>query len=138
MTIEDVRDYCLSLPQTTEDSPFGPDYVTFRVAGKIFVCLPLARPGLFTAKCAPERAEALREAYAGILPAWHWNKRHWNDVNLEADVPEALAVELIEHAYAEVVRALPVRIRAGIEAAGARRIAEKSDAPHNKAEKTPL
>ena len=138
MTIEDVRARCLELPFVTEDSPFGPDYVTFRVAGKIFVCLPQARPTLFTAKCAPERAEALREAYAGIVPAWHWNKRHWNDVSLEADVPEALAVELIDHAYAQTLRGLPLRLRREIADGVCPGDEKKPAVAHNKAGKTPL
>lgn len=43
MNIEDVREYCLTKPFATEDMPFGPEYVTFRVGGKIFCCLALAK-----------------------------------------------------------------------------------------------
>ena len=39
MNIEEVRSYALSLPGVTEDQPFGEDNVTFRVEGKIFLCL---------------------------------------------------------------------------------------------------
>ena len=39
MNIEEVRDYALSLYGVTEDQPFGDDILTFRVEGKIFVCL---------------------------------------------------------------------------------------------------
>ena len=39
MNIEEVRDYTLSLPGVTEDQPFGDDIITFRLEGKIFVCL---------------------------------------------------------------------------------------------------
>lgn len=39
MNIEEVRDYTLSLPGVTEDQPFGDDVITFRLEGKIFVCL---------------------------------------------------------------------------------------------------
>lgn len=43
MNIEEVRSYALSLPGVTEDQPFGEDNVTFRVEGKIFLCLWLGR-----------------------------------------------------------------------------------------------
>ena len=39
MNIEHVRDYTLSLNRVTEDQPFGDDNITFRVEGKIFLCL---------------------------------------------------------------------------------------------------
>ena len=39
MNIEQVREYTLSLPGVTEDQPFGDDIITFRLKGKIFVCL---------------------------------------------------------------------------------------------------
>lgn len=43
MNIEEVRSYTLSLPGVTEDQPFGEDNVTFRVEGKIFLCLWLGK-----------------------------------------------------------------------------------------------
>ena len=69
MDIEQVREYALSLFGVTEDQPFGDDVVTFRVEGKIFLCLWLggSRLGMkgensrFACKLAPERNEALRE-----------------------------------------------------------------------------
>ena len=41
MNTEEVREYCLSLPGVTEDSPYGPDMIVFRIEGKIFLHLPL-------------------------------------------------------------------------------------------------
>ena len=39
MDIEQVRAYTLSLYGVTEDQPFGDDNITYRVEGKIFLCL---------------------------------------------------------------------------------------------------
>ena len=82
MNIEEVRECVLSLYGVTEDQPFGDDNITFRLEGKIFLCLWLgcerqadAGPR-FAIKLTPERNEALREAYAAVTPAWHWNKKH--------------------------------------------------------------
>lgn len=63
MDIEQVRDFTLSLFGVTEDQPFGDDNVTFRVEGKIFLCLWLGsgryemRDGMrrFACKLSPER-----------------------------------------------------------------------------------
>ena len=35
MNIEQVREYCLALPGVTEDSPYGPDMIVFRIERKI-------------------------------------------------------------------------------------------------------
>lgn len=41
MTIEELRDYCLSLPMVTEDFPFDETTLVFRVMGKIFAMVDL-------------------------------------------------------------------------------------------------
>lgn len=82
MNIEEVREYALSLPGVTEDMPFGEDNVTFRVEGKIFLCLYVggAKEPHFAFKLSPDRNEELRATHDAVTPAWHWNKRHWSDV----------------------------------------------------------
>lgn len=96
MNIEEVRQYILSWPGVTEDQPFGDDIITFRVEGKIFVCLWLGggryymQNGMprFSCKLSPERNEELRDQYEAVQPAYHWNKRHWSDVYYEQLEPE--------------------------------------------------
>ncbi len=107
MNIETIRDYCLSLPGVTEDCAFGPENILFRICNKIFACIDTERPYLVVLKCHPDKAIELRDAYNGIAPAWHWNKRHWNDVRLDADVESKVIIQLIDHSYAEVVHTLP-------------------------------
>ena len=41
MNIEQVRAYALTLPGTTEDMPYGPDCVVFRIEGKIYLHIAL-------------------------------------------------------------------------------------------------
>ena len=72
MNIEQVREYTLSLYGVTEDQPFGDDIITFRLEGKIFVCLWLgggrhdmknSEPRL-ALKLSPERNLELREQFS--------------------------------------------------------------------------
>ena len=84
MNEEEIRECALSFPGVTEDQPFGDDNITFRIGGKIFLCLSLSCEGHnmqpqephFALKLTPERNEELREEYPGVSPAWHWNKKH--------------------------------------------------------------
>ena len=118
MNIEEVRDYTLSLPGVTEDQPFGDDIITFRLEGKIFVCLSLGgsehdmkdgEPRL-ALKLSPERNEELREQYAAITPAWHWNKKHWSDVYYE-QVDDALVKAWIRESHQLIASKLPKALR---------------------------
>lgn len=118
MNIEEVRYFALSLPGVTEDQPFGDDNITFRVEGKIFMCLWLGGGKYnidetmlrFACKLAPEQNEELRELYSAVTPAFHWNKTHWSDVffeQLDTDVVESI----IRESYGVIVSKLPKSVR---------------------------
>lgn len=111
MDIERIRQYCLSKPLATEDSAFGPECVLFRVYGKIFAYLDLDRPDGVVLKCHPQKAIELREAYLGIRGAWHWNKKYWNEVLFETDVPDKLFFALIDHSLDEVLKKLTLKLQ---------------------------
>lgn len=112
MNIEDVRDYSLSLPMATEDFPFDDVTLVFRVMGKIFVLLSLDASGFFAVKCDPDYAIELRERHSEIQPAFHMNKRHWNQIDLTGSLPDDLIRSLISHSYDQVVKKLPRRLTA--------------------------
>ena len=118
MNIEQVREYTLSLPGVTEDQPFGDDNITFRLEGKIFMCLWLggdkqdmmnSEPRL-ALKLSPERNEELRTRFSAVTPAWHWNKKHWNDVYYE-QLEDSLVMEWIKESYLLVASKLPKLVR---------------------------
>lgn len=111
MNIEEIRDYCLSLPMVTEDMPFGEVCLVLRVCGKIFACIGLERSDWFVLKCNPEYALDLRDRYAEIEPAWHWNKKYWNQLNLRGCLTDHLVRSLIRHSYGEVVAKLPKKLK---------------------------
>ena len=111
MDIEQIRTYCLSQPLATEDSAFGNDVILFRIYHKIFACIDLTRPDSVVMKCNPDYAVDLRDQYQGISGAWHWNKKYWNEVLLNADVPESLVLLLIDHSLREVLHKLPKKIQ---------------------------
>lgn len=111
MDIEQLRDYCLSLPLVTEDMPFGDTTLVFRVRGRIFALTDLERPTLVSLKCDPEQAIALRERHETITGAYHMNKKHWNQVALDALLPDTMIESMVRHSYGEVVKKLTRRER---------------------------
>ncbi len=115
MTHDHLRSLCLSHPGVTEDQPFGEDTLVFRVGGKIFALLALdAFPARINLKCDPERAVALREQYAAILPGYHMNKRHWNTLVADGSIERDEVAELVAHAYRLVRHALPRKVQAAL------------------------
>lgn len=104
MDIETLRAYCLQVPGAGESLPFGPDSLVFKVMGHMFALLPLDGTHKVSVKCAPDYALELRDRYRGIEPAWHFNKKYWNQIWLDRDVPDDLILSLIDHSVEEVVR----------------------------------
>lgn len=112
MYLDTLHTYCLAKPGVSEDLPFGPDTLAFKVQGKLFALTNVEwlEPAV-NLKCDPERAVELREQYAGVRPGYHMNKRHWNTVALQGDVPGDLLRQLVDHSYELVVAGLPKRLR---------------------------
>jgi predicted DNA-binding protein (MmcQ/YjbR family) len=94
----------MARPGVTEERPFGPGVLVYKVMGKMFALTSAHAPVGISLKCDPHLAEILREQYAGITAGYHLNKRHWNSVAFGADVPEAEIIRLIGHSY-DLVRA---------------------------------
>ena len=75
MNKKKVRSYCLTLPQTKEHYPFGPDFQVFKIKNKLFA-LMTTREGVerVNLKCDPEESIILREIFEDVIPGYHMNK----------------------------------------------------------------
>lgn len=104
MDIETLRQYCLSKPAVTECFSFDETSLVFKVVDRMFLLVDLEHPDHASMKCNPDYAIELRDHYNGIEGAYHFNKKYWNQVALESDVPDQLIRQLIDHSYEEVVR----------------------------------
>lgn len=110
MDIESVREYCLSLPMVTEDMAFGDDNLLFRVCDKIFACLSIDGDNSLALKCDPDYALELRDSHTEITPAWHWNKKYWNQLPVNGTLDTEFIHSLIRHSYSEIIKKLPKKI----------------------------
>ncbi|CAH0999570.1 putative protein YjbR [Neolewinella maritima] len=114
MDLYALRNYCLAKSAVTEELPFGPETLAFKVGGKLFALTGLEQPDLsVNLKCDPERAQQLRERYPDtIIPGYHMNKRHWNTVYLHDGIlSDQQLEELIDHSYALVVAGMSRKVR---------------------------
>ena len=108
MLADDTRDYLLTKPASSEETPFGPDVLVYKVGGKMFASLTFEDDiGRTNLKCDPQRAINLRLDHPQILPGYHMNKKHWNTLVLDGSLKPSLVRELIDHSYQLVVSSLP-------------------------------
>jgi predicted DNA-binding protein (MmcQ/YjbR family) len=107
MDLGKFREYCLSKPNATEGTPFGPTVVVFKVGDKMFALASLDEvPTTANLKCDPDLALELRDRYEQVRPGYHMNKKHWNTINIETGIPDAEIRKMIDHSYELVVKSL--------------------------------
>lgn len=110
MNIEQVREVCINIKGASEGFPFGDDILVYKVMNKMFAYMGLdSKDGEFwlNLKCDPEKAVELRERYSGVRPGYHSNKKYWNTIVINSDVPDKLIIELIKHSVDEIIKKLP-------------------------------
>lgn len=107
MNIEELRDYCLQKPATTEGLPFGEDTLVFKVGGKMFLLTSIATGTNFNVKCDPELAVELREKHPEVQPGYHMNKKMWNTVYMDGSLTTKQLHQMIDHSYELVFKGLP-------------------------------
>ena len=108
MHVDAFREYCLRKSGVTEDSPFGPEHLVFKVGGKMFALLAFEEiPPTANLKCDPDLALELRDRYEEVRPGYHMNKKHWNTVQIDGAVPQQELTRMIDHSYELVVKSLP-------------------------------
>ena len=107
MTLEKIREYCLSLPHATEEVLWQKDLV-FKIGGKMFAVIGLdAGPeSQFSFKCTPEEFAELTEL-DGIIPAPYAARYHWVAVQKPSALNQAETKRLIKDSYEMVKGKLP-------------------------------
>lgn len=104
MDVIGFREFCLSLPFAEECTPFDEATLVYKVGGRMFAYADMVCFNRFAVKCDPVQAEILRDRYPEVTPAWHSNKRHWNDVRTDGDLPEEFLRRQIRDSYMLVLR----------------------------------
>jgi len=114
MAVEWVRQFCLSLPHTTETVQWGNDLV-FKIGGKMFSVLALEPgPHCMSFKCTPEEFAELVER-PGIIPAPYLARALWVALETQDALPTPEIKSLIRQSYDLVRAKLPKKTIAALE-----------------------
>ena len=106
MNIEELREYCLSLPQATEDMPFDDEALVFKVGGRMFCFASLTGDLKMNLKCDPDEAIEIRETFPAVTPGFHMNKKYWNTVLIDGSISDSMLKVWILQSYKLVVAKL--------------------------------
>lgn len=115
MTIEEVLSAASSIAGAVLDQPFEGDFTAtvLRHADtrKWFgIVMPAPRRYFYgkesvgsvdcvTLKCDPVLRDLLADAYGGIYPAWHMNKKLWASIPLDGRFPDEELKKLLFHSF---------------------------------------
>lgn len=111
MYIDEIREFCLQLPYTSEKLPFDDKTLVFYISNKMFCLTDIEEANSINVKCDPEKAIQLREEFACVLPGYHMNKTHWNTIMLDGSVGPERIKEWIKDSYNLVWDKIPLRTR---------------------------
>jgi predicted DNA-binding protein (MmcQ/YjbR family) len=111
MTLDSFRNYCLAFQGVTEETPFDNVTLVFKVMGKMFALADMDNFESINVKCEPDKAIELRERYDSVKAGYHMNKKHWNTIDTNSDMPDSGLYSWIKHSYDLVVASLPKKVR---------------------------
>lgn len=106
MNIDQLRDYCMSLPDTVEKMPFEGFFhnheslLTFNIDGHIFCMADInSKPVECTIKVGSDKIDDLKEKYNAVGKPYNFSPKYWLSITADLDMPDAEIYSLIRESY---------------------------------------
>ena len=109
MNVEEFRDYCLSLPDVTEATPFEKfsrgkyTILVFYINSHMFCYFNIDEFSNITIKCDPTKIVELKEMYHAVSESFNGDKRYWISVQPNLDLSDENLKALVRQSY-EIVK----------------------------------
>lgn len=110
MDIEQFREYCLSLGEVTEKTPFGKfaarfdSVLVFYVCEHMFCMVDMDDFTYAVVKNTPERIAELHETHNSVERQRNMSAKYWIQLNFGGDVSDSEILYLVKQSY-EIVKA---------------------------------
>lgn len=90
MNIEGFREFCLSLPGSSEKMPFqaAQSILAFYVGGRIFCFFDIDRFDACTVQCDPDRIDELKARYMAVGAPYNMSPKHWISIRFNDDMTD--------------------------------------------------
>jgi predicted DNA-binding protein (MmcQ/YjbR family) len=106
-----MDEYLLKKRGVTKDLQAEWNWIRYKIGDRMFAAILLDdaddKPVYINLKLDPEEGAFLREQYADIIPGYYSDKRCWNSVMPDGEVPDALLRGLLDKSYALVLKGFP-------------------------------
>ena len=110
MTTDSVREFCISLPHTTETIQWG-NHLVLKVSGKIFAIVSLEPSAVWISfKSTPEEFAELTER-PSIIPAPYLARNHWVGLESRDALTHSELRDCLRRSYELVFEKLPKKER---------------------------
>ncbi|MBP1925225.1 putative DNA-binding protein (MmcQ/YjbR family) [Sedimentibacter acidaminivorans] len=109
-----IDEFLLSMPGATKDFKEEWQWTRYLIGNKMFAAVCKDEKGedyIVTIKLEPSDGEFIRNEYEDVTPGYYMNKIHWNSINLEGELPDALMKELIVKSYKLVLGGLSKKMQ---------------------------
>jgi predicted DNA-binding protein (MmcQ/YjbR family) len=107
MRYEWMDEYLLSKRAVTRDLQPEWNWIRYKIGDKMFAAILLDddnKPYYINLKLEPTEGEFLRSQYADIIPGYYSNKRCWNSIMPDGQVPDDLLKALLDKSYDLVLK----------------------------------
>lgn len=109
MRYEWIDEYLLSKKGVTKDLQESWNWIRYHIGGKMFAAICLGednKPYYINLKLEPVEGDFWRSQYKDIIPGYYSNKRHWNSIDPDGEVPDDLLRDLLDKSYRLVFNGL--------------------------------
>ncbi|RDU23018.1 MmcQ/YjbR family DNA-binding protein [Anaerosacchariphilus polymeriproducens] len=106
--------FLLSHKGTKKDFKVEWQWTRYLVGGKMFAAICKNNNGndtIVTLKLDPLDGDFLRKQFEDINPGYYMNKKHWNSVNLDGDVPDEILKDMADKSYHLVFNGLSKKLQ---------------------------
>ena len=102
-----IDEYLMAKRGVTRDLQPDWNWIRYHVGGKMFAAVLLDRedrPYYINLKLEPEEGEMIRRQYTDVVPGFYSNKRHWNSVKPDGDIPDDLLKHWLDTSWRLVLK----------------------------------
>ncbi|MFN8285379.1 MAG: MmcQ/YjbR family DNA-binding protein [Chitinophagales bacterium] len=123
MDIEEIRTFCLNLPDVQEDVKWGHD-LCFLIGGKMFCVTGFSADSGVSLKVRDEEFEELSSS-EGIIPAPYLARHKWIYIKPRSRFKRKEWEHYISQSYELIKSKLPAKVRQGIGSSSAKKAKAK-------------
>ncbi|MFP4697408.1 MAG: MmcQ/YjbR family DNA-binding protein [Eubacteriales bacterium] len=103
-----IDEYCLEKKGVVKDYKIEWKATRYMINDKMFAmqCNDKEGKPIITVKLEPMFGEMLRSKYKDIVPGYYMNKKHWNSLYLEGNVPDEVLEDMLDKSYEIILKSL--------------------------------